>query len=148
MLDAIFHTLWMAFCNVIFFSLCRSMLSTSAFSVEQQTSASWWMWTWTHLAPLRPGATSKILLVSFASGMTSILGKLVQGWMGLSKGESDEVGRQFRNVTRAGASWPIGARGRYEYNSSQEFDVTKRIYTTLIPGTEIMMMRQLSPVMT
>lgn len=57
--------------------------------------------------------------------MTNILGKLVQGWTGLSEGESDEVGRHFRNVVVAGASLPIGVCGRFEYNSSQEIGDTQ-----------------------
>ncbi|KAM3227980.1 hypothetical protein ACQJBY_059617 [Aegilops geniculata] len=69
--------------------------------------------------PPRTRSKVKNLIGEFASGMTNILGKLVQGWTGLSEGESDEVGRIFRNVAAAGASIPIGVHGRFEYNSSQ-----------------------------
>lgn len=65
------------------------------------------------------------LIGEFASGMTSILGKLVQGWTSLPKGESDEVGRQFRSFNAAAATRPVGAHSRNEYNSSQEFDNTQ-----------------------
>ncbi|KAF7078584.1 hypothetical protein CFC21_082996 [Triticum aestivum] len=76
--------------------------------------------------PPRTRSKVKNLIGEFASGMTNILGKLVQGWTGLSKGESDEVGRHFRNVAAVGASMSIGASGRFEYNSSQETGDTQK----------------------
>ena len=60
------------------------------------------------------------LIGQFASGMTGLLGKLVEGWTSLSASDSDAVARQFTSFVPERTHRPTGCRGRYDYNSSQE----------------------------
>ena len=60
------------------------------------------------------------LIGQFASGMTGLLGKLVEGWTSLSASDSDAAARQFTSFVPECTHRPIGYRGRYDYNSSQE----------------------------
>ena len=60
------------------------------------------------------------LIGQFASGMTGLLGKLVEGWMSLSGSDSEAVARQFTSFVLERTHRPTGCRGRYDYNSSQE----------------------------
>lgn len=65
------------------------------------------------------------LVGQFASGMSNLLGNLVQGWTAMTMGDGAEVANQFRNFVPGGTSRPIGSRGRYKYNDSQ-----------VLPGSE------------
>ncbi|XP_040250727.1 uncharacterized protein [Aegilops tauschii subsp. strangulata] len=60
------------------------------------------------------------LVANFASGMSNLLGNPVQGWTAMMTGDGVEVANQFRNFVTGGTSRPIGSRGRYNYNDSQE----------------------------
>ena len=60
------------------------------------------------------------LIGQFASGMTGLLGKLVEGWTSLSGSDGDAVARQFTSFIPKHTHRPTGCRGRYDYNSSQE----------------------------
>ncbi|VAI40212.1 unnamed protein product [Triticum turgidum subsp. durum] len=60
------------------------------------------------------------LIGQFASGMTGLLGKLVEGWTSLSASHSDAVARQFTSFVSERTHRPTGCHGRYDYNSSQE----------------------------
>ncbi|KAF6989741.1 hypothetical protein CFC21_007039 [Triticum aestivum] len=64
------------------------------------------------------------LIGQFASGMTGLLRKLVEGWTSLSASDSDAVARQFTSFVPERTHRPTGCRGRYDYNSSQEPDDT------------------------
>ena len=65
------------------------------------------------------------LVGQFSSGMTSLLGKLVEGWTTLNGSDSDAVARQFTPFVAEWTHRPTGCRGRYDYNSSQEFPDTQ-----------------------
>ena len=65
------------------------------------------------------------LIGQFASGMTSLLGKLVEGWTSLNGSDSDAVARQFTPFVAERTHRPTGCRGRYDYNSSQELPDTQ-----------------------
>ncbi|XBH62628.1 hypothetical protein VPH35_116808 [Triticum aestivum] len=65
------------------------------------------------------------LIGQFASGMTSLLGKLVEGWMSLNGSDSDAVARHFTPFVAERTHRPTGCRGRYNYNSSQELPDTQ-----------------------
>ncbi|XBI79749.1 hypothetical protein VPH35_089107 [Triticum aestivum] len=60
------------------------------------------------------------LIGQFASGMTGLLGKLVEGWTSLSASDSNAVARQFTSFVPERTHRPTGCRGRYDYNNSQE----------------------------
>ena len=60
------------------------------------------------------------LIGQFASGMTSLLGKLVEGWTSLNGSDRDVVARQFTTFVAERTHRPTGCRGRYDYNNSQE----------------------------
>ena len=60
------------------------------------------------------------LVGQFASGMTSLLGKLVEGWTTLNGSDSDSFARQYTSFVGERTHRPTGCRGRYDYNSSQE----------------------------
>ena len=60
------------------------------------------------------------LIGQFASEMTGLLGKLVEGWASLNGSDSDAVARQFTIFVPEWTHRPTGCRGRYDYNSSQE----------------------------
>ncbi|XBI89631.1 hypothetical protein VPH35_027406 [Triticum aestivum] len=68
----------------------------------------------------RARAPVEHLIGQFASGMTGLLGKLVEGWTSLSASDSDAVARQFTSFVPERTHRPTGCRGRYDYNSSQE----------------------------
>ncbi|XBH83643.1 hypothetical protein VPH35_072013 [Triticum aestivum] len=70
--------------------------------------------------PTEARAPVEHLIGQFASGMTGLLGKLVEGWMSLSGSDSDAVARQFTSFVPERTHRPTGCRGRYDYNSSQE----------------------------
>ena len=57
--------------------------------------------------------------------MTSLLGKLVEGWTTLNGSDSDAVARQFTSFVGERTHRPTGCRGRYDYNSSQELADTQ-----------------------
>ena len=65
------------------------------------------------------------LIGQFASGMTGLLRKLVEGWTSLSGSDSDAVARQFTSFILERTHRPTGCRGRYDYNSSQELADTQ-----------------------
>ena len=65
------------------------------------------------------------LIGQFASGMTSLLRKLVEGWTSLNGSDSDAVARQFTPFVAERTHQPTGCRGRYDYNSSQELPDTQ-----------------------
>ncbi|KAM3254597.1 hypothetical protein ACQJBY_048218 [Aegilops geniculata] len=76
-----------------------------------------------HSAPSCPAearAPVEQLIGQFASGMTGLLGKLVEGWTSLSGSDGDAVARQFTSFVPERTHRPTGCRGRYDYNSSQE----------------------------
>ncbi|XBI96122.1 hypothetical protein VPH35_032445 [Triticum aestivum] len=85
-------------------------------------------WMDVHSAPSCPTearAPVEHLIGQFASGMTGLLGKLVEGWTSLSGSDSDTVARQFTSFVPERTHQPTGCRGRYDYNSSQEPDDTQ-----------------------
>ncbi|VAI53805.1 unnamed protein product [Triticum turgidum subsp. durum] len=85
-------------------------------------------WMDVHSAPSCPSeerAPVEHLIEKFASGMTDLLGKLVEGWMSLRASDSDAVARQFTSFVPEHTHRPTGCRGRYDYNSSQEPDDTQ-----------------------
>ena len=51
------------------------------------------------------------LIGQFASGMTGLLGKLVEGWTSLSGSDSDAVARQFTLFVPEHTRRPTGCRG-------------------------------------
>ncbi|XBI86544.1 hypothetical protein VPH35_094478 [Triticum aestivum] len=80
-------------------------------------------WMDVHSAPSCPTearAPIEHLIGQFASGMTGLLGKLVEGWTSLSGSDSDAVARQFTSFVPERTHRPTGCCGRYDYNSSQE----------------------------
>ncbi|XBH72025.1 hypothetical protein VPH35_099412 [Triticum aestivum] len=80
-------------------------------------------WRDVHSAPSCPAearAPVERLVGQFASGMTSLLGKLVEGWTALNGSDSDAVARQFTPFVGERTHRPTGCRGRYDYNNSQE----------------------------
>ncbi|XBJ07830.1 hypothetical protein VPH35_013284 [Triticum aestivum] len=85
-------------------------------------------WMDVHLAPSCPveaRAPVEHLIGQFASRMTSLLGKLVEGWTSLNGSDSDAVARQFTPFVAERTHRPTGCRGRYDYNSSQELPDTQ-----------------------
>lgn len=63
------------------------------------------------------------LVGQFASGMTCLLGNLVQGWTGLTPLESEEMSRRFAMVTGGAPMRSRTARGRFEgYNYPSDTD--------------------------
>ncbi|XBI47881.1 hypothetical protein VPH35_111735 [Triticum aestivum] len=80
-------------------------------------------WMDVHSAPSCPSEARppvEHLIGQFASGMTDLLEKLVEGWTSLSASDSDAVARQFTSFVPERTHRPTGCRGRYDYNSSQE----------------------------
>ncbi|XBI68440.1 hypothetical protein VPH35_047640 [Triticum aestivum] len=80
-------------------------------------------WMDVHSAPSCPSearAPVEQLIGQFASGMTGLLGKLVEGWTSLSGSDGDAVARQFTSFVPEHTHRPTGCHGRYDYNSSQE----------------------------
>ncbi|VAI82975.1 unnamed protein product [Triticum turgidum subsp. durum] len=85
-------------------------------------------WMDVHSAPSCPTearAPVEHLIGQFASGMTGLLGKLVEGWTSLSGSDSDAVARQFTSFVPERTHRPTGCRGRYDYNNSQELADTQ-----------------------
>ncbi|VAI19185.1 unnamed protein product [Triticum turgidum subsp. durum] len=85
-------------------------------------------WMDVHSAPSCPTevrAPVEHLIGQFASGMTVLLGKLVEGWTSLNGFDSDAVARQFTTFVPERTHRPTGCRGRYDYNSSQELADTQ-----------------------
>ncbi|VAH59499.1 unnamed protein product [Triticum turgidum subsp. durum] len=85
-------------------------------------------WMDVHSAPSCPTearAPVEHLIGQFASGMTGLLGKLVEGWTSLNGSYSDAVARQFTTFVPEWTHQPTGCRGRYDYNSSQELADTQ-----------------------
>ncbi|XBI17199.1 hypothetical protein VPH35_059304 [Triticum aestivum] len=85
-------------------------------------------WMDVHSAPSCPveaRAPVEHLIGQFASGMTSLLGKLVEGWTSLNGSDSDAVARHFTPFVAERTHRPTGCRGRYNYNSSQELPDTQ-----------------------
>ncbi|XBH63737.1 hypothetical protein VPH35_117637 [Triticum aestivum] len=85
-------------------------------------------WMDVHSAPSCPveaRAPVEHLIGQFASGMTSLLGKLVEGWTSLNGSDSDAVARRFTPFVAERTHRPTGCRGRYDYNSSQELPDTQ-----------------------
>ncbi|VAH85013.1 unnamed protein product [Triticum turgidum subsp. durum] len=80
-------------------------------------------WMDVHSAPSCPTearAPVEHIIGQFASRMTGLLGKLVEGWTSHSGSDSDAVARQFTSFVPEHTHRPTGCRGRYDYNSSQE----------------------------
>ncbi|VAH82581.1 unnamed protein product [Triticum turgidum subsp. durum] len=85
-------------------------------------------WMDVHSAPSCPTkarAPVEHLIGQFASEMTSLLGKLVEGWTSLNSSDSDAVARQFTTFVVERTHRPTSCRGRYDYNSSQELADTQ-----------------------
>ncbi|XBH63086.1 hypothetical protein VPH35_117142 [Triticum aestivum] len=85
-------------------------------------------WMDMHSAPSCPveaRAPVEHLIGQFASGMTSLLGKLVEGWTSLNGSDSDAVARHFTPFVAERTHRPTGCRGRYDYNSSQDLPDTQ-----------------------
>ncbi|XBI85551.1 hypothetical protein VPH35_093680 [Triticum aestivum] len=85
-------------------------------------------WMDVHSAPSCPieaRAPVDHLIGKFASGMTGLLGKLVEGWTSLNGSDSDAVARQFTTFVPDRTHRPTGCHGRYDYNSSQELADTQ-----------------------
>ncbi|XBJ16797.1 hypothetical protein VPH35_008350 [Triticum aestivum] len=85
-------------------------------------------WMDVHSAPSCPTearAPVEHLIGQFASGMTSLLGKLVEGWTSLNGSDRDAVARQFTIFVAERTHRPTSCRGRYDYNSSQELPDTQ-----------------------
>ncbi|SPT17037.1 unnamed protein product [Triticum aestivum] len=85
-------------------------------------------WMDMHSAPYCPAearAPVEHLIGQFASRMTGLLGKLVDGWTSLNGSDSDAVARQFTPFVAEHTHPPTGCRGRYDYNSSQELPDTQ-----------------------
>ncbi|XBI30784.1 hypothetical protein VPH35_054466 [Triticum aestivum] len=85
-------------------------------------------WMDVHSAPSYPTearAHVEHLIGQFASGMTGLLRKLIEGWTSLSGSDSDAVARQFISFVPERTHRPTGCRGRYDYNSSQELADTQ-----------------------
>ncbi|KAI4993386.1 hypothetical protein ZWY2020_007699 [Hordeum vulgare] len=74
------------------------------------------------LPPHKFVATTHVehLVGHFASGMTSLLRKLVQGWRALAGSDADEVVRHFTSFVGAHTHRTTSCRGLYDHNSSQE----------------------------
>ncbi|XBH99079.1 hypothetical protein VPH35_128502 [Triticum aestivum] len=70
--------------------------------------------------PILARAPVEHLIGKFASEMTGLLGKLVEGWTSLSGSDSDAVARQFTSFVPERTHRRTGCCGRYDYNSSQE----------------------------
>ncbi|XBJ01669.1 hypothetical protein VPH35_021266 [Triticum aestivum] len=84
-------------------------------------------WMGVHSAPSCPveaRAPVEHLIGQLASGMTSLLEKLVDGWTSLNGSDSDAVARQFTPFVAEQTHRPTSCRGRYDYNSSQELPDT------------------------
>ncbi|VAH83653.1 hypothetical protein VPH35_054789 [Triticum aestivum] len=85
-------------------------------------------WMDVHSAPSCPTearAPIEHLVGQFASGMTSLLGKLVEGWTTLNGSDNNVVARQFTSFVEERTHRPTGCHGRYDYNSSQELPDTQ-----------------------
>ncbi|XBJ22840.1 hypothetical protein VPH35_001153 [Triticum aestivum] len=85
-------------------------------------------WMDVHSAPsyhVEVRAPIEHLIGQFASGMTSLLGKLVEGWTSLNGFDSDAVVRQFTPFVAEQTHRPTSCRGRYDYNSSRELPDTQ-----------------------
>ncbi|XBI48665.1 hypothetical protein VPH35_112356 [Triticum aestivum] len=85
-------------------------------------------WMDVHSAPSCPTearAPVEHLIGQFASGMTSLLGKLFEGWTSLNGSDRDAVARQFTTFVAERTHRPASCRGRYDYNSSQELPDTQ-----------------------
>ncbi|XP_044409352.1 uncharacterized protein [Triticum aestivum] len=65
------------------------------------------------------------LVEKFASDMTSLLGKLVEGWTTLNGSDSDAVARHFTSFIGKQTHRPTFCRGWYDYNSSEELPNTQ-----------------------
>ncbi|XBI80119.1 hypothetical protein VPH35_089370 [Triticum aestivum] len=81
-----------------------------------------------HLAPscsAEARAPVEHLVAQFASGMTNLLGNLVEGWIPLNGSNSDVAARQFTSFVGERTHRPTGCRGWYDYNSSQELPDTQ-----------------------
>ncbi|XBI67740.1 hypothetical protein VPH35_047042 [Triticum aestivum] len=79
-------------------------------------------WMNVHSAPSCPAearAPVEHLIGQFASGMTGLIRKLVEGWTSLSGSDSDAVARQFTSFVPEHTHRPTGGCG-YDYNNSQE----------------------------
>ncbi|KAE8805156.1 hypothetical protein D1007_18795 [Hordeum vulgare] len=85
-------------------------------------------WMDVHSAPLctpEDRAPMEHLVGQFASGMTSLLGKLVEGSTTLAGSDADEVARHFTSFVGARTHHLMGCRGRYNYNNSREHPDTQ-----------------------
>ncbi|KAI4965418.1 hypothetical protein ZWY2020_054648 [Hordeum vulgare] len=75
--------------------------------------------------PYKARAPVEHLVGQFASGMTNLLRKLVEGWTTLSGSDGDVVARQFTSFVGELTHRPTGCRGPCDYNSSQELPDTQ-----------------------
>ncbi|KAE8779199.1 hypothetical protein D1007_47807 [Hordeum vulgare] len=86
-------------------------------------------WMDVHSAPScsdEARAPAEHLVGQFASGMTNLLRKLVEGWTTLSGSDGDVVARQFTSFVGELTHRPTGCRGPCDYNSSQELPDTQQ----------------------
>ncbi|KAI4987269.1 hypothetical protein ZWY2020_020069 [Hordeum vulgare] len=74
---------------------------------------------------LQDRAPMEHLVGQFASGMTSLLGKLVEGSTTLAGSDADEVARHFTSFVGARTHHLMSCRGRYNYNNSREHPDTQ-----------------------
>ncbi|KAI4987798.1 hypothetical protein ZWY2020_028556 [Hordeum vulgare] len=58
------------------------------------------------------------LVGQFTSGMSNMLGKLVEGWTTLAGSDGDVVARQFTSLVGECTRRPTVFHGRYDYNNS------------------------------
>ncbi|XBH63261.1 hypothetical protein VPH35_117281 [Triticum aestivum] len=75
--------------------------------------------------PLEARAPVEHLIGQFASGMTSLLGKLVEGWTSLNGSDSDTVARQFTPFVAERTHRPTGCRGRTTTTARRSFPTHK-----------------------
>ncbi|VAH74770.1 unnamed protein product [Triticum turgidum subsp. durum] len=69
--------------------------------------------------PTEARAPVEHLIRQFASGMTGLLGKLVEGWTSLSGSDSDAVARQFTSFVPERTHQPTGCRGRVKKTTTR-----------------------------
>ncbi|KAE8819189.1 hypothetical protein D1007_02943 [Hordeum vulgare] len=67
---------------------------------------------------LQASAPVEHLVGHFASGMTSLLGKLVEGWIALAGSDVNDVARHITSFVGARTYRPTGCLAWYDYNSS------------------------------
>ncbi|XBH93013.1 hypothetical protein VPH35_084027 [Triticum aestivum] len=122
--DAFSSKMYQKGCRLHLMLMAKHAIDYSVFGGPQNFGK----WMDVHSAPSCPTevrAPVEHLIGQFASGMTVLLGKLVEGWTSLNGFDSDAVARQFTTFVPERTHRPTGCRGRYDYNSSQELADTQ-----------------------